>query len=287
MKVEGDAHLLRIYVGENDRWEGRPLYEAIVRAAREQGLAGATAFLAIEGFGASSRIHTVKVLRLSEDLPVVIEVVDRPERIAGFLPIVDELVSEGLVTIEKVHAFIYRHDSAPEAPVEDELQLEMTEFKSPETESRDTLQPTDRALQVVAEAKTAAAESRRVFVDSIDVLLAMLCEQKGIAGQALTDLGIDCGIIERALREEVSRDERAREYLAKLESKSVAEAKWMEHDHVGTEHLLLALCQIRPSAATDILMRLGAQPRDICKHVLEAGGQSEDWQRWLADHPDM
>jgi PII-like signaling protein len=287
MKVESDLHLLRIYVGENDRWEGRPLYEAIVRAAKEQGLAGATALRAIEGFGAGSRIHTVKVLRLSEDLPIVIEVVDRPERIAAFLPIIDELVSEGLVTIEKVRAFIYRHDSAPPVPADDELQLEPIEYESFQAAPRDDLKPTDRALQVLAKAKQAASASRRVFVDSIDVLLAMLCEEKGIAEQALSDLGVDCGIVERALREEVSRDERTGEYLATLESKSAAEARWLEHDTIGTEHLLLALCQIRPSAASDILMRLGAQPRDICKHVLESTGQSEDWQRWLADHPDM
>jgi PII-like signaling protein len=287
MKVESDLHLLRIYIGENDRWEGRPLYEVVVRAAKEQGLAGATALRAIEGFGASSRIHTVKVLRLSEDLPIVIEVVDRPERIAAFLPTIDELVSEGLATVEKVRAFIYRHDSAPPVPADDELQLEPMEDESFQAVPEDELKATDRALQVLAEAKQAATASRRVFVDSSDVLLAMLCEEKGIAGQALSDLGVDCGVVERALREQVSRDERASEYLATLEAKSIAEAKWLGQDHLGTEHLLLALCQIRPSAASDIFMRLGAQPRDICRHVLESTGRSEDWLRWLADHPDM
>src|SRR3972149_7808655 len=102
MKIEGEAQLLRIFIGESDRWEGRPLYEAIVRAAREQGLAGATALRGIEGFGASSRIHTVKILRLSEDLPIVVEIVDRPERIAAFFPTIDEKIAEGMGTLGKV-----------------------------------------------------------------------------------------------------------------------------------------------------------------------------------------
>jgi PII-like signaling protein len=288
MKIEGEAHLLRILVGESDRWEGRPLYEAIVRAARDQGLAGATALRGIEGYGASNRIHTVKILRLSEDLPIVIEIVDRPERIAAFLGIVDEMISEGLVTIEKVHTIMYRHDSAPAPPEEeDEIQLDTSDFAPPTAAPQDALQLTDRATEVLAEAKKAAADSRRVFADSVDVLLAMLCESKGIAGKALSELGIDCGVLERSLREEVSRDEHANEYLAELESKSLDNAKWLEHDRIGTEHLLLALCQIRPSAASDILMRLGAPPREICKQVLDTGGHSDDWQRWLADHPDL
>jgi PII-like signaling protein len=282
MKIEGDAQLLRIFVGESDRWEGRPLYEAIVRAAREQGLAGATALRGIEGFGASSRIHTVKILRLSEDLPIVVEVVDVPERIEAFLPIIDEMVSEGMVTIEKVRVFIYRHDAAPTQPAGEELQLDSSEQTPAET-----VQPTEQAKQIIAAAKEAATNSRRVYVDSVDVLLAMLCAVKGIAGQALSALGVDGAVVERALREEVSRDEQSSKYLASLESKSLAEAKWLGHDSIGAEHLLLGLCQIRPSAATDILMRLGAQPRDICKQVLQSLGHDDDWRRWLADHPDM
>jgi len=81
MKIEGDGQLLRVFIGESDRSGGRPLYEAIVRKARERGLAGATVLRGLEGFGAKSRIHTAKILRLSEDLPIVIEIVDRPERI--------------------------------------------------------------------------------------------------------------------------------------------------------------------------------------------------------------
>ena len=109
MKIEGEAQLLRIFVGESDRWEGRPLYEAIVRRAREDGLAGATVVRGMEGFGAHSRIHTTKILRLSEDLPVVIEIVDKPERIQAILPALERMVAEGLITLENVHVIAYRH----------------------------------------------------------------------------------------------------------------------------------------------------------------------------------
>lgn len=110
MKIEGEGQLLRIFVGESDRWEGKPLYEAIVRKAREEGLAGATVLRGMEGFGAHSRIHTTKILRLSEDLPIVIEIVDKPERIQTILPALDRMVTEGLITLEKVHIIAYRHN---------------------------------------------------------------------------------------------------------------------------------------------------------------------------------
>lgn len=109
MKLEGDGQLLRIFIGDSDRWEGKPLYEAIVRKAREFGLAGATVLRGLEGFGAHSRIHTAKILRLSEDLPIVIEIADRAERIGRFLPELDRMVGEGLVTLETVHILAYRH----------------------------------------------------------------------------------------------------------------------------------------------------------------------------------
>ncbi len=113
MKIEGEGQLLRIFIGESDRWDGKPLHEAIVRAAREQGLAGATVLRGLEGFGAHSRTHTVKILRLSEDLPLVIEIVDTPQRIQDFLPSLDKMVGEGMITLEKVHIIAYR--SNPEA----------------------------------------------------------------------------------------------------------------------------------------------------------------------------
>jgi len=109
MKLEGEGQLLRIFVGESDRHEGRPLHEAIVLLARERGLAGATVLRGMAGFGAASRIHTTKILRLSEDLPIVIEIADKPERIASILPDLDRMVREGLMTLEKVHIVKYRH----------------------------------------------------------------------------------------------------------------------------------------------------------------------------------
>jgi PII-like signaling protein len=108
MKTEGDGVLLRIFVGESDTWHGKPLYEEIVRRAREQGLAGATVLRGIEGFGAHSRIHTSRILRLSADLPVVIEIVDEAERIEAVLPAFDELIGEGLITLERVRVIAYR-----------------------------------------------------------------------------------------------------------------------------------------------------------------------------------
>ena len=110
MRIEGEGQLLRIFVGESDRWEGKPLYEAIVHKARQEGLAGATVLRGMEGFGANSRIHTTKILRLSEDLPIVIEIVDRAERIQAILPALDEMLAEGLMTLERVRIVAYRHN---------------------------------------------------------------------------------------------------------------------------------------------------------------------------------
>lgn len=109
MQVSGEADLLRIFVGESDHRHGRPLYEVIVEEASKRGLAGATVLRATLGYGAHSRIHTAKILRLSEDLPMVIEIVDKPERIASFLPDLDQIMDEGLVTLEKVRVITYRH----------------------------------------------------------------------------------------------------------------------------------------------------------------------------------
>jgi PII-like signaling protein len=108
VKLPRDGQLLRIFIGESDRWEGRPLYEAIVQDARAQGLAGATVFRGFEGFGARSRVHTTRILRLSEDLPVVVEIVDTEEKIQAFLPSLDAMVREGLVTVEKATVIFYR-----------------------------------------------------------------------------------------------------------------------------------------------------------------------------------
>lgn len=108
MVLPEEGKLLRIFVGESDKHEGLPLYAWIVRKAREEGLAGATVLRGLEGFGAHSRLHTARILRLSEDLPIVIEIVDTEERIENFLPIVDAAISEGLATVEKVQVRLYR-----------------------------------------------------------------------------------------------------------------------------------------------------------------------------------
>ncbi len=108
MRMEGEGKLLRIFIGESDQWHGRPLYEAIVKVVRTEGLAGATVLRGIEGFGADSRLHTARILRLSEDLPVVIEIVDTEANIDRVLPMLDEMVGEGMVTVEKVHVIAYR-----------------------------------------------------------------------------------------------------------------------------------------------------------------------------------
>lgn len=109
MTLPEEAELLRIFIGESDKHHGRPLFEVIVEEARRKGLAGATVLRGPLGFGAHSRIHTAKILRLSEDLPMIIEIVDKPERIAAFLPELDKIMDEGLVTLEKVRVIIYRH----------------------------------------------------------------------------------------------------------------------------------------------------------------------------------
>jgi len=116
MRLEGEGKLVRIFVGESDRWEGKPLYEAIVQRVRQEGLAGATVLRGIEGFGAHSRIHTARILRLSEDLPIVIEIVDRAERIDAILPVLDEMIGEGLITIERVQIVKYRPGKEGEGP---------------------------------------------------------------------------------------------------------------------------------------------------------------------------
>lgn len=112
MKLEGEAKLLRVFVGESDKWQGRPLFEAIVMEAKKADLAGATVFKGFMGFGGHSRIHSAKILQLSEDLPILIEIVDSEEKIRGFLPTLDAMIGEGLVTIEKVEVIRYRTGSS-------------------------------------------------------------------------------------------------------------------------------------------------------------------------------
>ncbi len=107
--MEENGQLLRIMIGETDRHGKMPLYEWIVKQARKQGMAGATVLRGIQGFGANSLIHTTKILRLSEDLPVIVEIIDTQEKIESFLPVIDEAVTEGIATVEKANVRFYRY----------------------------------------------------------------------------------------------------------------------------------------------------------------------------------
>jgi PII-like signaling protein len=113
MTIPADGYLLRVFIGESDRHEGKPLYEWLVWKAREAGLAGATVLRGIEGFGAHSRLHTARILRLSEDLPIVLEFVDSLEKIEAFMPTVDGAIGEGLATLERVQVRFYRGGKSP------------------------------------------------------------------------------------------------------------------------------------------------------------------------------
>jgi uncharacterized protein len=108
VKLSGEGMLVRVFIGESDHWHGKPLYEAIVLRAREEGIAGATVVRGIEGYGATSHLRTTRLLELSSDLPLVIEIVDQADRIEAFLPKLDEMVGDGLVTTERVHVVTYR-----------------------------------------------------------------------------------------------------------------------------------------------------------------------------------
>jgi PII-like signaling protein len=111
MKLPSESQLLRIFIGEADKFEGKPLHEAIVNLARQKGMAGATVLRGLMGFGADSRMHSAKILRLSEDLPMIVEIVDKPERIQDILPELDKMIKEGLVTLETVNVIAYRYNA--------------------------------------------------------------------------------------------------------------------------------------------------------------------------------
>jgi PII-like signaling protein len=107
-KFEGERTLMRIHIGESDRWHGKPLYQAIIELLRKEKFSGVTVLRGVGGFGSSSVYHTEKILRLSQDLPIVVEVVESNERIEGILPQLDEMIGGGLVTLEKVRVILYR-----------------------------------------------------------------------------------------------------------------------------------------------------------------------------------
>ena len=117
MHLPSEAMLLRVFIGESDRWKHQPLYEAIVLKAREMHMAGATVLRGPMGYGKSSRLHTTKILRLSLDLPLVIEIVDSEEKINAFLPYLDEVMKGGLVTLEKVKVIDYRAGDVPQGSI--------------------------------------------------------------------------------------------------------------------------------------------------------------------------
>jgi len=108
MSLPTEGKLLRIFIGEADRFDGKPLYEAVVLEARKRGLAGATVIKGFMGFGAHSRIHTAKLLELSQDLPVIIEIVDAPDKIEAFMPDLEAMVGDGLITLERAEVLLYR-----------------------------------------------------------------------------------------------------------------------------------------------------------------------------------
>jgi PII-like signaling protein len=108
MDQQTDARLLRIFIGESDAYDGRPLYQAIVETLRREGMAGTTVLRGIEGFGKSSRLHAAHILRLSEDLPIVIECVDTDDKIEAVLPTLDAMIGDGLITLERVEVRVYR-----------------------------------------------------------------------------------------------------------------------------------------------------------------------------------
>jgi PII-like signaling protein len=108
MRIEGKGLLARIYIGESDKWQGKPLYQGIVAFLREKGIAGATVLRGIEGYGAKSHLHTSRILQLSQDLPVLIEIVDEEDRLRAVLPELDAMVADGLITLERVEVLAYR-----------------------------------------------------------------------------------------------------------------------------------------------------------------------------------
>jgi len=107
-KFEGERTLMRIHIGESDKWHAKPLHEAIVELLRKEGFCGATVLRGVGGYGGSSVYHTDKLLRLSQDLPIVLEVIETQERIEAILPRLDEMVDGGLITLEKVRVILYR-----------------------------------------------------------------------------------------------------------------------------------------------------------------------------------
>jgi uncharacterized protein len=180
MKFQGEGKLLRIFIGESDRFEGKPLYQALVEKARSEGLAGATVLRGMEGFGASSHLHTSRILRLSEDLPVIVEIVDTAETIDRVVPLFDEMVGDGMMTLEKAEVITYRARSKGSTAVDDRLRMlaeQARAFGSPEGHGPEGIAPLASSVlaahqfgateeQIVEASGMSAEEVRRILTAS-------------------------------------------------------------------------------------------------------------------------
>jgi PII-like signaling protein len=181
MKFEGEGTLLRIFIGESDRFEGKPLYQALVEKARAEGLAGATVLRGIEGFGASSHMHTSRILRLSEDLPLIIEIVDTPENIERVMPTFDRMVGDGMMTLEKANVVTYRAGSRRghehKGVVDDRLrilaeQVVALELEDDKAEATIELAESIRAAFQYGASEEQIAEASGLAVEEIRAILA-------------------------------------------------------------------------------------------------------------------
>ena len=172
MRFEGEGKLLRIFVGESDRSGGKPLYQAIVEKAREQGLAGATVLRGIEGFGASSHQHTSRILRLSEDLPVVIEIVDTAETVERVLPAFDEMIGDGMVTVERVQVLTYRASPRKSSVIEDRLRILAEQSEGSGGELTLEVEESIRAAHEYGATERQIAEAARVSESEIRRIIA-------------------------------------------------------------------------------------------------------------------
>jgi PII-like signaling protein len=167
MRFSGEGKLVRVFIGESDRYQGKPLYQALVERIRQEGLAGATVIRGIEGFGASSHLHTSRILRLSEDLPVVVEFVDDEEHIERILPIVDGMVGDGMVTVERVQVVTYRATRRDSEQVADRLRMLAAEASALRREGGDVLDDSIRAAYEYGASEDQIAEATGLSTDEI------------------------------------------------------------------------------------------------------------------------
>ena len=168
MRFEGQGKLARVFIGESDHYQGKPLYQALVELIRQEGLAGATVLRGIEGFGASSHLHTSRILRLSEDLPVVVEFVDDEENIERLLPIIDGMIGDGMVTVERVQVVTYRGTRRGSGQIADRLRMLAAEASSlKETEDRGPLSASIRAAFEYGASEKQIAEVTGLSTDEV------------------------------------------------------------------------------------------------------------------------